>query len=277
MFIQRINKNKIVFACSLMIFILSQVSVFASETLKNKWGMSFVEIPSGEFKMGLQDRESALMEIPEPKEDELKDELPQHTVKISKAFYMGQTEVTQHQWFSIMENKPGPKIQWEQSNWKTLPVVAINWFMGKRFVEEINKLDKDYFYRLPSEAEWEYVAREGSNDLRSVPLDQLEEYAWFIHNSSDIVHPVASKKPNKYGVYDMLGNVWEWVDDWYGPNTYTKSSRVDPKGPNKGLSKVRRGGSFHCPLQLTRPGYRGANRPNIGYEVVGFRLIAEKR
>jgi len=88
---------------------------------------------------------------------------------------------------------------------------------------------------------------------------------------------VATRKPNRFGVYDMMGNVWEWVDDWYAADTYTKEKRTDPTGPSNGRSKVRRGGSYHCPLHLTRPGYRSANPPGTRYEVLGFRIIAEAR
>lgn len=269
-------KKTVLFSC-LMLFLLVQTSVFAADILHNQWGMNFVKIPSGTFKMGLHDREHALKELPNAKENELKDELPQHEVKISEAFYMGQTEVTQGQWLSIMENRPGAQAQWEHSNWKELPVTAISWFMAQRFVEEINKMDKNYLYRLPTEAEWEYVARAGSDGYRPVPLEVLEEYAWFIKNSGDLAHPVGSKKANKFGVYDMLGNVWEWTDDWYASDIYTKGLRVDPKGAKEGFAKVRRGGSYHCPLHLTRPGYREANKPEVGYEVVGFRVVIEKK
>ena len=254
-----------------------QGNSFALDTLENQWDMEFVKIPAGNFKMGLDDFTSALMEVPEPKENELKDELPRHTVKISNDFYIGKTEVTQQQWLSIMENKPGPDKFWKQAGWKTLPVLSINWFMAKRFIEEINKLDKQYHYRLPTEAEWEYVARAGSEDFRPVPIEDLEDYAWFINNSGDAQHSVATRKANAYGVYDMLGNVWEWVDDWYAPDIYEKHLTNNAKGPDYGMSKVRRGGSYHCPIHLTRPGYRAANKPGIAYEVTGFRLIAEKK
>ncbi len=239
--------------------------------------MKFVKISSGSFKMGLDDLTSALMEVPEPKENELKDELPQHDVTISHDFYMAQTEVTQQQWFSIMENRPGPKAFWKQANWQTLPVVSVSWFMAERFVEEINKLDKQYHYRLPTEVEWEYVARAGSDGFRSVDIDVLEDAAWFINNSGDVPHSVATRKANAYGVYDMLGNVWEWVDDWYASDAYSKHISNDPKGPENGISKVRRGGSYHCPVHLMRPGYRGANKPNTAYEVTGFRLVVMKK
>ncbi|MCW9048522.1 MAG: formylglycine-generating enzyme family protein [Gammaproteobacteria bacterium] len=274
-------KKQIRFSCITLMFLFLEV-VFASdmsgiEILQNQWAMKFVKIPAGKFKMGLNDFESALMEVPEAKPGALKDELPEHSVKLSHDFYIGQTEVTQQQWFRIMENKPGPEKFWSHADWKFLPVVSVNWFMVERFVEEINKLDTQFHYRLPSEAEWEYVAKAGSEDLRPVAIEELEDYAWFINNSGDVPHVVASRKPNEFGVYDMLGNVWEWVDDWYAPDTYSKNIRSNPDGPRKGFSKVRRGGSFHCPVHLVRPGYRAANKPDVAYEVTGFRLIAEAK
>jgi len=269
--------KKICFCCVMALCAFFQVSVFASETISNQWGMTFVNIPAGSFQMGLKDYTDALMEVPEPGDRELKDELPRHRVKINHNFYIAQTEVTQKQWLTIMQNRPGPTKFWQQGGWENLPVVSVNWFMAARFVEEINKLDKQYRYRLPTEAEWEYVARAGSDELRPVEIESLEDYAWFINNSGDVQHAVASKKPNAYGVYDMLGNVWEWVDDWYASDAYSQVSNIKNTGPESGRSKVRRGGSYHCPMHQVRPGYRGANKPGVAYEVTGFRLIAEKK
>lgn len=252
-------------------------SIYARDEIENFLGMRFVKIPAGEFIMGTDDIVVALMEVPEPGENELQDETPAHTVVISKPFYLGQTEVTQQQWLRVMENKPGPEVVWKRNDWKQLPVGSINWYMAARFVEELNKMDQQYRYRLPTEAEWEYVAKDGKNDLRPVAIEDLEDHAWFIYNSGDKPQPVATRKANSFGVYDMIGNVWEWVGDWYAPNTYTEQSRKDPTGPVSGRSKVRRGGSFHCPLHMTRPGYRSANTPDTGYEVIGFRLVAEKK
>lgn len=270
--------NKINFIVTVFILLLAlQTNASAFEVVENQWGMKFIKIYAGEFEMGLEDISSALMEVPEPKKNELKDELPRHKVKIDNDFYIAQTEVTQRQWLVIMENKPGPEKFWNEESWETLPVVSISWFMAKRFVEEVNKLDKQYRYRLPTEAEWEYVARAGSNELRPVDIENLEQYAWFINNSGDRPHPVSTRKPNAYGVYDMLGNVWEWVDDWYAADAYANSVLSNPPGPVEGVSRVRRGGSFHCPVHLIRPGYRAANKPGTGYEVTGFRLIAEMK
>ena len=262
---------------TLLFAMLLSNSLHASDTIENFLGMRFINIPAGEFVMGTEDLTSATMEIPEPETNALADEAPAHTVVISKAFYLAQTEVTQQQWFKVMENKPGPEIVWQREDWKSLPVVSVTWFMARRFVEEINKMDDKYRYRLPTEAEWEYAAKAGVNALRPVDLEELEDHAWFINNSKDIPQPVATRMPNRFGVYDMMGNVWEWVDDWYAADTYTKEKRTDPAGPLTGRSKVRRGGSYHCPLHLTRPGYRSANPPGTAYEVLGFRVIVEAR
>jgi formylglycine-generating enzyme required for sulfatase activity len=88
---------------------------------------------------------------------------------------------------------------------------------------------------------------------------------------------VASREPNAFGLHDMLGNAWEWVNDRYHPDTYTKAKRTDPKGPAQGASRVRRGGSYHCPLYQTRPAYRSANSPDTAYSVISFRVLAEEK
>ena len=266
--------NKLFFVLFLWLFTNHS---YALNTIDNFLGMRFVEIPAGEFIMGTVDINEAIMEVPEPKPNELKDETPAHKVTITKAFFLAQTEVTQQQWFKVMENKPGPETHWQRKDWQQLPVVSVSWTMANRFVEEINKMDKYYRYRLTSEAEWEYVAKAGVNNLRPVDTEKLEDHAWFINNSGDTPHPVGTKKANVFGVHDMLGNAWEWVNDWYAPDTYSQPNRIDPTGPEKGRSKVRRGGSYHCPLHLTRPGYRSANVPNTRYDVLGFRLVLEKR
>ena len=262
---------------SVLITLLLSLPAHANNTFENTLGMRFIRIPAGEFVMGTEDLDSAIMEIPDPEKNALADEAPAHTVVISKPFYIAQTEVTQQQWLQVMENKPGPDKFWQREDWRTLPVVSINWFMAQRFVEELNRMDEKFQYRLPTEAEWEYVAKDGVNALRPVEIDELEDYTWFINNSKDRPQPVASRKPNSFGVYDMMGNAWEWVADWYAPDAYTKEKRTDPAGPDEGRARVRRGGSYHCPLHLTRPGYRSANPPGTRYEVIGFRVIAEPR
>jgi formylglycine-generating enzyme required for sulfatase activity len=151
----------------------------------------------------------------------------------------------------------------------------VSWQDVQAFIESLSRRDPAYDYRLPTEAEWEYAARAGTEGNRPISEHELPEHAWFIANSGDNPHPVATRKPNAWGLYDMLGNAWEWTADWYAPQTYGQADRVDPTGPEDGRSRVRRGGSYHCPLWQTRPGYRQANTPETRYSVLGFRLVAE--
>jgi formylglycine-generating enzyme required for sulfatase activity len=262
---------------SLAFLLCLPVTVVAGEVIENFLAMRFVRIPAGEYSMGTGDSEAARLEIPEPGPEAVRDEMPAHRVVISTPFYLGETEVTQGTWWRVMENRPGPAEFWSRTDWAALPVAAASWYMAARFVEELNTLDPDYRYRLPSEAEWEYAARAGSSGLRPIPLDELEENAWFINNSGDLPHPVATRKPNAFGLYDMLGNVWEWVADWYAPDTYARPAGSDPAGPAEGFAKVRRGGSYHCQSHLVRPAYRAANTPETAWSVLGLRLVAEPR
>jgi formylglycine-generating enzyme required for sulfatase activity len=257
---------------------LAPVSVSAdSPAIENFLGMRFVLVPAGNFLMGTTDVDEARMEIPEPGPDDVMDETPAHQVIITRPFYLGETEVTQSAWHRVMGNRPGPAEFWTRDDWEQLPVAAASWFMAERFVGELNRLDNRYRYRLPTEAEWEYAARAGSPELRPFPLETIEDHAWFINNSGDHPQPVATRAPNALGLYDMLGNVWEWVADWYAPDTYTENERTDPRGPATGRSKVRRGASYHCPAHLVRPGYRSASPPDTRYSVLGFRVVAEPR
>ena len=111
----------------------------------------------------------------------------------------------------------------------------------RSFCEALNGKRDGYHYRLPTEAEWEYAARAGDSSCRYGPL---VEVAWFHDNSDGRTHPVGEKKPNGFGLYDTLGNVWEWVQDWYGEDYYSHSPESDPKGPGSGEYRVSRGGSW---------------------------------
>lgn len=174
-----------------------------------------------------------------------------------------------------MENRPGPEEFWQHEQWQNLPVVNISWNMTQKFTEELSKMDPEYDYRLPNEAEWEYAARPGSTGLRPFPLKELDENAWYFASSDDKPHPVASLPPNAFGLFDMFGNAWEWVADWYAPDAYGNGlPRIDPVGPQQGNVKILRGGSYHCPAVETRSAFREANFPRVRYTVTGFRVIA---
>ena len=250
----------------------------AVDTIRNSLGMEFARIPAGEFQMGSSKDEldKVLFEMEEPDIVQIRDEAPRHAVKISKPFWVGRTEVTQEQWLKVMKTKTGPEEYWNRPDWKTLPVVNTSWNMARQFVAKLSQMDKRYHYRLPTEAEWEYAARAGSDDTRPMPLEQLGEYAWMLKNSGDVPHPVATRKPNAFGLYDMLGNAWEWVDDRF--SDYTPNSKTDPQGPQNSKRPIRRGGSYHCPLYQVRPAFRGADpHQDIKYTVTGFRVVAMEK
>ena len=239
--------------------------------------VKFATIPAGQFIMGTTDLNKALADLPDPKAAMINDETPAHKVVFEKPFRLSQTEVTQKTWLSIMGSRPGPDSHWQAKNWEQLPVVSVSWTAANNFIDRLNQQSPDVHYRLPTEAEWEYAARAGDTGLRPFSRLAMDEYAWYIHNSNDEVQAVAQLKPNAWGLYDMHGNVWEWVADWYSPTAYEESAKINPQGPEQGSKKIRRGGSYHCPPHLIRPAYRAADIPTKAYSVLGFRLVAEKK
>jgi len=225
------------------------------KTYTNSIGMEFVLIPSGTFKMGSSNGES--------------DEKPIHSVTISEAFYMGKYEVTQKEWKAVMGDNP--------SSFKgdKLPVEQVSWNDIQEFIKKLNQKEGGTKYRLPTEAEWEYAARAGSNSKWSFGDNesQLGDYAWYGSNSNSQTHPVGQKKPNKYGLYDVHGNVWEWVQDWYDSNYYSSSPKTDSKGPSSGSLRVFRGGGWYSDAEYTRSADRDFDNPEYGFSNIGFRLV----
>ena len=129
------------------------------------------------------------------------------------------------------------------------------------FCEAVNRKGDGHHYRLPTEAEWEYASRGGDSSCRYGSLDVV---AWFRDNSGGTTHPVGEKKPNRFGLYDTLGNVWEWVQDWYGITYYGRSPESDPKGPLSGEYRVSRGGSFRGLVRgQARVSSRYIQKPNV--------------
>ena len=246
----------------------------AAGTIRNDLGMHFVSIPAGTFIMGSQDLDAIIIGLPDGDASMIRDETPAHTVVIGKPFYLGTTEVTQAQWLAVMKSRPGPAEHWERRDWEQLPVVSVNWHDTQAFIKALNSRADTLRYRLPTEAEWEYAARAGTTGIRPFPEEALMRHAWYINNSTDRIQPVATRAANPWGLHDMFGNVWEWINDWYAPDTYGTSSRTDPAGPARGSKKIRRGGSYHCKAHLVRPAYRSADTTDTRYSVIGFRLVA---
>ena len=139
---------------------------------------------------------------------------------------------------------------------------------------EMNGREGHSRYRPPTEAEWEYAARAGTTG--AYPLgddaDSLGRYAWHVGNSGNKAHPVGQKEANPWGLYDMQGNAWEWVQDWYGERYYSSSPGSDPKGPSSGSHRVLCGGSWAYVEQICRSADRGFGRPDYRGLNIGFRL-----
>ena len=186
--------------------------------------MELVWVEPGTFTMG-----SPLSEAESDRE-----EGPQHEVTISKGFYLGQYEITQGQWEAVMGMTPWSGEDNVQSN-PNNPAVRISWNDMQVFVHKLNVAVGDSLYRLPTEAEWEYACRAGTTTAWSFGDDKsnLGDYAWYDANSGtvreDYAHTVGRKQPNPWGLYDMHGNVWELVQDWY--DIYSSEAQTDPKGP----------------------------------------------
>jgi formylglycine-generating enzyme required for sulfatase activity len=218
---------------------------------------------AGTFKMG----------SPTSENDRNNDE-KQHQVTLSKGFWMGETEVTQEQWKSIMGDNP--------SNFKgeKLPVEKISWDACQEFVKKLNALGivpKGYKFSLPTEAQWEYACRAGSTTAYCFgdSADSLDAHCWYGKNSDGRTHEVGTKKANAWGLYDMHGNVWEWCNDWYGdyPSpTASASELTDPIGASSGGYRVVRGGSLDDNAGPCRSANRDFNTPDYTRYYFGVRV-----
>ncbi len=219
--------------------------------------IEFVKIPPGEFMMGCVEGDM----------DCLEDEVPRHKVRLTKGFELGKYEVTQAQWEAVM----GPGSNPSENKGPKNPVDSVNKADIHAFLDKLNARNDGYKYRLPTEAEWEYAGRAGAPDP---PRASLGDYGWFADNSDDESHPVGLKKPNAWGLYDMLGNVREWVDDRAAYYDYAPLPEVsvDPKGPQRGF-RGGGGGGFGGggPRGRGRGGVNG--RPPKGYDAKGRLVI----
>ena len=201
-----------------------------------------------------------------------------HEVEISQGFYLGKYEVTQGEWESVMGTTPWSGESYVQEH-PSHPAVYISWNDVQAFVEKLNDAAGSVVYRLPSEAEWEYACRAGTSTRWSFGDDesQLTDYAWYRANARDVGerygHAVGTKLPNPWGLYDMHGNVWEWVQDWYSSSYYNSSPRVDPPGPSSGSARVRRGGNFLNSARIVRSAFRDAYSPGDRRHDIGVRLL----
>lgn len=235
-------------------------------------GIEMAKIPGGRFTMGDKDEVDA----------------PPHEVTISP-FYMDRHLVTQAQYERLMADNP--------SRWKGAenPVEQVRWSDAVRFCNRRSSqegltacynldtwecnFDADG-YRLPTEAEWEYACRAGTNTAYFMgnSAAKLADYAWFKDNANRRPHPVGKKQANAWGLYDMCGNLWQWCNDFYQVDYYDQSPPKDPRGPAAGETKVIRGGSWKSSADACRSGYRNNENPGyvdvcFGYDIYGFRCV----
>jgi formylglycine-generating enzyme required for sulfatase activity len=252
----------------------------------NSIGMRLVLISKGKFQMG----------APIKEKNRWKDEV-QHEVTISKDYYLSVTQVTQGQYEKVTGTNPsrfqGKKISADSDNH---PVEQVSWEDVVEFCKKLSELPEEKkagrVYRLPSEAEWEYACRAGSNTAYCFGNEKysLSDYAWFADNSSYQTHPVGEKKPNAWGLYDMHGNVWELCRDWY--DYYIEGAVIDPSGPTVGRIsydeyyygandssgvfdspyRVYRGGCCGSEAEFCRSACRYGEDPSEPREDLGFRV-----
>jgi formylglycine-generating enzyme required for sulfatase activity len=232
----------------------------SGETCVNSIRMEFVWIPAGTFTMGSSDSY----------QDAIDEAKPAHQVTISKPFYMGKYPVTQGQWEAVMSENPS-RFQGDPNR----PVEQVSWDDAQSFIRKINEREEAFPCRLPREAEWEYACRAGTRTRYSFGNDagQLGDHAWYGKNAGGETHPVGQREPNAWGLYDMHGNVWEWVQDRYGK--YPSGAVTDPTGPLVGPSRVVRGGSWSCSAQLVRAAVRREERPGVRDGSLGFRCCRD--
>jgi len=229
-----------------------------------------VPVVCGEFEMGALEGDG----------DAYRDEKPRHRVSISRDILVGKYPVTQGLYESVMGENPSA------FKGSTRPVESVSWYDAVLFCNKMSALEGRELvytinggdvscnfgakgYRLLTDSEWEYCARSGQR-FKYSGSDDVNEVAWYSGNSGGETHPVGLKKPNGFGLYDMSGNVWEWVWDWYGD--YSSGTQVDPQGPTSGSNRVFRGGCWNYDPEDERVSIRNNNTPTFRDVNIGFRL-----
>jgi formylglycine-generating enzyme required for sulfatase activity len=263
----------------------------------NSIGMKFVLIPPGEFQMGspkeLIEEEMKTPGIEDWYKERLPAEGPQHRVRITKPFYLGTYLVTQGEYQRVTGVNPSEfsatgqhKDQVAGQETKQFPVEHVSWDDAVEFCRKLSEMPEEKaagrWYRLPSEAQWEYACRAGSTGRfsfspggnampREYEDNALSDYGWYNGNSGGMPHAVGGKRPSAWGLYDMHGNVWEWCQDWYDVGYYVQTPVDDPTGPLGGSYRVNRGGSWNGPARGCRSANRSHGVPGNRDLTLGFR------
>jgi formylglycine-generating enzyme required for sulfatase activity len=231
-----------------------------SVALANGVSMEFVRIAPGTFMMGCSPGDVQCAD----------DEKPVHRVLISNGFEMAKYEVTAAQWQAVTVRPPALPI----------PAAADNhaygfssWSTAQEFIAYLNERKDGFRYRLPTEAEWEYAARAGST--AAFAGSDLNAIAWIGQNVMARPEIVGQKRSNAWGLYDMQGNAWEWVQDWYHARYYEQSPGSDPQGPSAGEYRVARGGSALSEARFARASSRRYVGPQASVDYYGLRPVRE--
>ncbi len=243
-------------ATTLIDHVLNGVNNGSTHTfIANNVMFEMVRVEGGTFTMGATAEQAS---------DAFSDELPTHKVTLSP-FLIGKYEVSQTLWLAVMGENPSVNTG------INLPVDNVTWNECQTFITKLNELTgKDF--RLLTEAEWEYAARGGnkSKGYKYSGSNNLGDVAWYIDNSNNTSHAMGTKAPNELGIYDMTGNVMEWVSDWKG--SYSSGAQTNPTGPDSGTYRVNRGGSYGNVERLSRITNRNSIDPNMSSKTMGLRL-----
>ncbi len=242
------------------------------ENANGDLGMKMIYVEGGTFQMGATSEQQGL----KPSDDEL----PPHYVTLS-SYYIGECEVTQAQWERIMgtsiyqqRDKAYPTNQNISDVGDNYPMYFISWEDAQNFCEELSRITGKN-YMLPTEAQWEFAARESNNSSGSKYSggNSIDAIAWYGSNSDERVHQVKQKRPNRLGLYDMSGNLWEWCRDWYDSEYYLYSEKTNPEGPLSGEKRLLRGGSWKASDWSCRVSCRGRNVAHESFTTFGFRVV----
>lgn len=245
----------------------------------NSIGMEFIQVPAGSFTMGKFEPKCAAVgagdNVTEAQYQECMKQSKIATragfkAVVAKPFAIAKYEVTQEQYQKVMGTNPSyhtQKVIGAAS--EKYPVDSIGWADAQAFIKKLNAMEKTKAYRLPTEAEWEYAAAAGTND--DLQGGKTGDIAWFMSNAAYVTHPVGTKQPNKWGIYDMLGNVWEWVQDYYDNDIVPKG----PKGPSKGSEHVLKGGGYQAHAKNVRVSVHVGGPGSV--VCTGFRIVKEVR
>lgn len=237
-------------------------------------GMVFVKIPAGKYRRGTTPEQIEALRKKEMWNRLNESETPAREISITRPFLMARFEVSQKTWKDIMDKNPAAFQGGE------FPIESVSWNEIPEFLKRLGQRTGGR-YRLPTEAEWEYCARAGSdgvfglNESGEISFETIGEFAVMSENSENRTKPCGARKPNAWGLHDMHGNVWEWCQDIFQRDFYARSPESDPLCADAGTERVFRGGSWALEAQFQRAGLRGGNLPDYRSQYVGFRLVRE--